>query len=103
LDGVGAVEGSIAILTTNHRDRLDPALIRPGRCDREFELGYLTVASCARMFDRFFADPVLAQQVAAQLGDFQVAPAVWQSYLQRQESAEQAANNCDFVKLAGGQ
>jgi mitochondrial chaperone BCS1 len=103
LDGVGAVEGSIAILTTNHRDRLDPALIRPGRCDREFELGYLTPASCARMFDRFFADPELAQQVAAQLGSYQVAPAVWQSYLQRQDQAELAAANCDFAKLAAGQ
>jgi mitochondrial chaperone BCS1 len=102
LDGVGAVEGSIAILTTNHRDRLDPALIRPGRCDREFELGYLTPASCARMFDRFFADPELARQVAAKLGDFQVAPAVWQSYLQRQDRADRAAG-CDFAKLAAGQ
>jgi mitochondrial chaperone BCS1 len=100
LDGVGAVEGSITILTTNHRDRLDPALIRPGRCDREFELGYLTPASCARMFDRFFDNPELAQQVAVQLGDYQVAPAVWQSYLQRQDRAEEASKNCNFAKLA---
>jgi mitochondrial chaperone BCS1 len=102
LDGVGAVEGSITILTTNHRDRLDPALIRPGRCDREFELGYLTPASCARMFDRFFHNPELAAQVATKLGDFQVAPAVWQSYLQRQEKAEQALVNCDFALLQDG-
>jgi mitochondrial chaperone BCS1 len=99
---VGAVEGSITILTTNHRDRLDPALIRPGRCDREFELGYLTPASCARMFDRFFHNPELAAQVATKLGDFQVAPAVWQSYLQRQEKAEQALVNCDFALLQDG-
>ncbi len=103
LDGVGAVEGSIAILTTNHRERLDPALIRPGRCDREFELGYLTPASCARMFNRFFADPESAQQIAAKLGDRQVAPAVWQSYLQRYDQAALAIANCDFSKLAAGQ
>lgn len=102
LDGVGAVEGSITILTTNHRERLDPALIRPGRCDREFELGYLTPASCARMFDRFFADSELAEQVAAQLGDRLVAPAVWQSYLQRYDQAVLAAEQCDFAKLAAG-
>jgi mitochondrial chaperone BCS1 len=100
LDGAGAVEGSIAILTTNHRERLDPALIRPGRCDREFELGYLTAASCARMFDRFFADPILAQEVADRLGDWQVSPATWQSYLQRQIAAKTAASNCDFQQLA---
>jgi mitochondrial chaperone BCS1 len=65
-------------------------------------LGYLTPSSCARMFDRFFANPELAAQVAAKLGDFHVAPAVWQSYLQRQDQAEQAAINCDFAKLAMG-
>jgi hypothetical protein len=52
------------------------------------------------MFDRFFNNPELAQQVAAQLGDYQVAPAVWQSYLQRQDRAEEASKNCDFAKLA---
>jgi chaperone BCS1 len=30
LDGVGAVEGRILFMTTNHMERLDPALIRPG-------------------------------------------------------------------------
>ena len=33
LDGVASQEGRIFILTTNHIDRLDDALIRPGRCD----------------------------------------------------------------------
>ncbi len=100
LDGAGAVEGSISILTTNHRERLDPALIRPGRCDREFELGYLTAVSCEQMFQRFFADPVLARAVADRLGDLQVSPAALQSYLQRQENAQIAAAECDLRKLA---
>jgi mitochondrial chaperone BCS1 len=100
LDGAGAVEGSIAILTTNHRERLDPALIRPGRCDREFELGYLTAVSCAQMFQRFFAEPELAQEVADRLEDLQVSPAAFQSYLQRQENAKIAAADCDLQKLA---
>ncbi len=30
IDGVGAQEGRIVVLTTNHRELLDPALIRPG-------------------------------------------------------------------------
>ena len=33
LDGVRSQEGRIVVMSTNHRDRLDPALIRPGRCD----------------------------------------------------------------------
>jgi mitochondrial chaperone BCS1 len=102
LDGVGAVEGTIAILTTNHRDRLDPALIRPGRCDREFELGYLSAATCARMFDRFFPHTDFSADIAAKLGDAKIAPAVWQSYLQQFDRADVAAADCDFTKLAAG-
>jgi mitochondrial chaperone BCS1 len=99
LDGAGAVEGSIAILTTNHRQQLDPALIRPGRCDREFELGYLTPESCAKMFVCFFPDAKLATVVSQQLDSYRVSPAAWQNYLQCQDSAEQAIANCNFAAL----
>ena len=45
LDGVGAQEGRIIVLTTNHRAKLDAALIRPGRIDVEEELGLATPSS----------------------------------------------------------
>ncbi len=99
LDGAGAVEGSITILTTNHREQLDPALIRPGRCDREFELGYLTAQSCAKMFVCFFPDPQLGELVAQQLGDYRVSPAAWQNYLQCQDDGAAAVANCNFAAL----
>jgi mitochondrial chaperone BCS1 len=99
LDGAGAVEGSIAILTTNHRERLDPALIRPGRCDRVFELGYLTAETCAKMFLCFFPEPELAVSVSQKLGRYQVAPAAWQNYLQSQDDAESAVKHCQFEML----
>ncbi|VUC35954.1 unnamed protein product [Clonostachys rosea] len=35
LDGVTSQDGRIVIMTTNHREKLDPALIRPGRIDRQ--------------------------------------------------------------------
>jgi mitochondrial chaperone BCS1 len=99
LDGAGAVEGSITILTTNHREQLDPALIRPGRCDREFELGYLSTETCAKMFGCFFPDSQLATEVSHKLGSYQVSPAAWQNYLQCQDNAQAAAAKCDFAKL----
>lgn len=34
LDGVRSQEGRILFMTTNHRERLDPALLRPGRADK---------------------------------------------------------------------
>jgi mitochondrial chaperone BCS1 len=38
IDGVVATEGRLLIITTNHRDKLDAALIRKGRIDREFHV-----------------------------------------------------------------
>lgn len=40
LDGVGAQEGRILIMTTNHPDKLDAALTRPGRVDKKYCFGY---------------------------------------------------------------
>jgi chaperone BCS1 len=37
LDGVGSQEGRLLIMTTNYIERLDDALIRPGRVDRKVE------------------------------------------------------------------
>ena len=40
MDGFGENEGVIVIAATNRRDILDPALLRPGRFDREVVVGY---------------------------------------------------------------
>jgi len=53
IDGIGAQEGRLLFMTTNHIDRLDPALIRPGRCDIKIELKKATRGMISRMFDRF--------------------------------------------------
>ena len=56
LDGVAAQEGRIIFLTTNHRELLDAALIRPGRIDVEFKLDLASRAQIASMFLRFHPD-----------------------------------------------
>lgn len=54
LDGVMAREGRVIIMTTNHIDKLDPALIRPGRIDRRFAFDVANADQAARIFERFF-------------------------------------------------
>lgn len=56
LDGVASAEERIILMTTNHIERLDDALIRPGRVDMTLHLGNATEWQIARLWDRFYAD-----------------------------------------------
>jgi hypothetical protein len=51
LDGHILNEGVIIIMTSNHPEKLDPALIRAGRIDLQLELGYTTRYQVQRMYD----------------------------------------------------
>lgn len=42
LDGLAAPTNAIYVFTTNHIETLDPALIRPGRCDVKLEIPTVT-------------------------------------------------------------
>ena len=56
LDGIKASEGQILYMTTNHLDRLDPALIRPGRIDVRVLLNLASEKQIKEMFLRFYPD-----------------------------------------------
>jgi chaperone BCS1 len=42
IDGLQAPQNTIYVFTTNHMEKLDPALIRPGRCDVKLEIPGVT-------------------------------------------------------------
>lgn len=52
LDGIMSREGCMIVMTTNYRNVLDAALIRPGRVDRELEFGYATSDQKSRLAAR---------------------------------------------------
>ncbi|PRP86564.1 Protein BCS-1, isoform a [Planoprotostelium fungivorum] len=54
IDGVAAGEGRILFLTTNHKEKLDPALIRPGRIDLEVPFCLSTTSQMKRLFLEFY-------------------------------------------------
>lgn len=56
LDGIVAKEGRVLIMTSNHPERLDPALIRRGRVDYCVKFHLATAEEAARMFLRFFEE-----------------------------------------------
>lgn len=55
LDGVASAEERIIFMTTNHIERLDDALIRPGRVDMTVHLGNATEWQIGQLWDRFYA------------------------------------------------
>lgn len=65
LDGVCVREGQIVIMTTNHKEKLDPALIRPGRADKQIYMGDATYQQAEEMYLRFFNNPVNAKEFAS--------------------------------------
>ena len=56
LDGVGSAEERLLFLTTNHVERLDAALVRPGRVDMTVRLGEATRWQAGMLWDRFYRD-----------------------------------------------
>ncbi|KAL2189173.1 P-loop containing nucleoside triphosphate hydrolase protein [Thermothelomyces heterothallicus CBS 203.75] len=55
LDGVASQEGRIVLMTSNYADKLDKALIRPGRVDKMLYLGHISPRSSELMFLRMFS------------------------------------------------
>jgi mitochondrial chaperone BCS1 len=68
LDGVASTEARIVFMTTNYLNRLDPALIRPGRVDVKEFVGYCTRYQLEQMFKRFYDVPGV-EKMATEFAD----------------------------------
>merc|ERR1712224_561737 len=51
LDGVVDSPGRIVIMTTNHPEKLDPALIRPGRINFAMKLDFMSGEQLAKLIE----------------------------------------------------
>ncbi len=75
LDGIASMHGAVVIMTTNRKDDLDAALIRPGRVDYQLEFTWATQDQINTLAERFFpgigpvdtAEPMTVAQVQARL------------------------------------
>lgn len=67
LDGITSPEGSVVFMTTNHIDKLDPALIRPGRIDRRLEFRGADLDQIERLHRRLAKRPPSAEFIKSYL------------------------------------
>jgi len=96
LDGVASAEGRILFMTTNHMEKLDEALIRPGRVDIKEHLGHATRSQIQKLFQKFYPDAneAIAKQFANQVPDNTISMAHLQEFfLHYKDNIEGAGKN----------
>ncbi|KCV70968.1 hypothetical protein H696_01915 [Fonticula alba] len=74
LDGLAAPEGRIVFMTTNHFERLDPALVRPGRVDNVIVFEHARRSQIRKMFRWFYAGRRAELPVPVDAGTRMAAP-----------------------------
>ncbi|TYZ69181.1 hypothetical protein PybrP1_006163 [[Pythium] brassicae (nom. inval.)] len=62
LDGVIDCPGRIVIMTTNHPEKLDPALVRPGRVNKKLLLSYMGPQHIQEMVEYYCSKKLSAEQ-----------------------------------------
>ena len=95
IDGLWSSCGDerIIIFTTNHKDKLDPALLRPGRMDMHIHMGYCTYEAFKQLASNYLdipGDHHLYAEIQALLEETEVSPAQVAEEFMKYEEADSA-------------
>jgi mitochondrial chaperone BCS1 len=80
IDGVSSSNGRVLIMTSNHPEALDPALIRPGRVDLSIYMGELDQNTFVQAFKNFYPSFTLPQDLELSK---KISPATLQSWVKQ--------------------
>lgn len=98
LDGVASAEGQIVFMTTNHLEKLDPALIRPGRCDMKIEFQNADPYQIETLFNRFYDDRDMSEAFATACPNNVSMAQLQGHFLKFRNDPQQALMNAHLVK-----
>ncbi len=62
-DGIRETPGRILVMSSNHYDKLDPALIRPGRIDITLELSYASRKTIGEIYNHLFNEDITENEL----------------------------------------
>lgn len=75
LDGVLELNEGIVIITTNHPEKLDPALVREGRITMKINLNYMTSNCICDMIKHYYPDCELSNEIIKKIPNNKYTPA----------------------------
>mmetsp|Transcript_11421 Transcript_11421/g.13009 ORF Transcript_11421/g.13009 Transcript_11421/m.13009 type:complete len:484 (-) Transcript_11421:1880-3331(-) len=108
LDGVGSASGQIIILSTNYRDRLDPALLRNGRVDMQIHFDFIQKPEAEKMFGLYYKNStneerrLFSKNLFGRKSKLKVTAAALQHFFIkfRKKTIQEAIDNVEeFVKV----
>jgi SpoVK/Ycf46/Vps4 family AAA+-type ATPase len=73
-DGIRETPGRIMVMSSNHYEKLDPALRRPGRIDITLELSYSSREVISEIYTHLFGE-VLGADILSKIADKFYSPA----------------------------
>jgi AAA+ superfamily predicted ATPase len=73
-DGINETSGRILIISSNHYDKLDPALVRPGRIDVPLELGNASRQTISQIYKHYYNEKI-CKNVLKQIKEYKHSPA----------------------------
>lgn len=103
IDGLWSSCGDerIIVFTTNHKEKLDPALLRPGRMDVHVHMSYCTPSGFKLLATNYLGikEHILFEEIEELIPKTQVTPAEVAEQLMRNDDPELVLNGLiEFLK-----
>ena len=105
LDGITTKDGFICFMTTNYKNQLDSALLRPGRIDKQLEFKHANKEQIHTIFTKFMADGYTLEKFTEFYDRFkelkvEVTMSLIQEYMFKYlDDPESAIKNVDEIKM----
>jgi ATP-dependent 26S proteasome regulatory subunit len=91
-DGIRETPGRIMVISSNHYNELDPALIRPGRIDITLKLSYVSREIIKQMYAHLFGEPIDLKKIK-RIKEYFYSPAeIINIYMNEEQNKEKFIN-----------